>query len=162
MHKLNSDYGMAENDYLYAKAGMETCRQLGNYNAVASGCAQAAEKYLKALAEICLVDDPDGVSVLKTHNLRTLVNKLKEQLPKIGLSSRDCKWLGDYYFDARYPGDNFVTVNEEDAWECLRITEDIREVVQKELEELLFQRRKQRQEAVQSGESDSGEGMKRL
>ena len=32
MHKLNSYFGMAENDYLYAKGGMETCRRLGNYN----------------------------------------------------------------------------------------------------------------------------------
>ena len=37
MHKLNSYFGMAENDYLYAKGGMETCRRLGNYNGVASG-----------------------------------------------------------------------------------------------------------------------------
>ena len=68
MHKLNSYFGMAENDYLYAKGGMETCRRLGNYNGVASGCAQAAEKYLKALAERCLVDDPEAVTLLKTHN----------------------------------------------------------------------------------------------
>lgn len=41
----------------------------------------------------------------------------------MNVSSKDCKWLGDFYFDARYPGDNFVTVNEEDAQECLRIVE---------------------------------------
>lgn len=134
MHKLNSYFGMAENDYLYAKGGMETCRRLGNYNGVASGCAQAAEKYLKALAERCLVDDPEAVTLLKTHNLRSLVNKLKEQIPGIPLDSRDCKWLGDFYFDARYPGDNFVTVSEEDALECLRITEHIRETVKEEIE----------------------------
>ena len=43
MHKLNSYFGMAENDYLYAKGGMETCRRLGNYNGVASGCAQGSD-----------------------------------------------------------------------------------------------------------------------
>ena len=77
---------------------METCRRLGNYNGVASGCAQAAEKYLKALAERCLVDDPEAVTLLKTHNLRSLVNKLKEQIPGIPLDSRDCKWLGGFLF----------------------------------------------------------------
>ena len=136
MHRLNSYFGMAENDFLYAKGGMEICRQLGNYNAVASGCAQAAEKYLKALAELCLVNDPDRISVLKTHNLRVLVNKLKEHIPELSLSSRDCKWLGDFYFDARSPGDNFVTVNEDDARECLRITEQIRQTILEELEKL--------------------------
>lgn len=152
MYKLNSYYGMAENDYLYAKAGMDICRQLGNFNAIASGCSQAAEKYLKALAERCLVDDPEGISVLKTHNLRTIVNKIKQEIPSIELNSKDCKWLGDYYFDARYPGDNFVAVNEEDALECLRITEEIREIVGRELEWLEERKEKRSQ----------GEGMRRF
>ena len=50
-----------------------------------------------------------------------------------------------------------------------RTKEEVDEIIrwltgysQKELEELLFQRRKQRQETVQSGENDGGEGMKRL
>lgn len=136
MVSLNSYFGMAENDYLYARGGMEICRQLGNYNSVASGCAQAAEKYLKALAEVCLVGDEDAVMVMRTHNLRTLVNRLKEKIPEIRLDSKDCKWLGDYYFEARYPGENFVVVNEADAVECLRITEEIRGVVREELEKI--------------------------
>lgn len=133
---------MAENDYLYAKAGIETCKLLGNYNAVASGCAQAAEEYLKSVAELCLVDDPDGLSTMRTHNLRTLVSKIKEYFPETLLSSKDCKWLGDYYFEARYPGDNFVVVSEEDGLECLRILELIR----KEIGMLLEQIKKERSE----------------
>lgn len=136
MHKLNSYHGMAENDYLYAKAGMNTCKELGNYNAIASGCSQAAENYLKALAERCLDNESEAVLVLKTHDMKALVNKLKEAIPEIPLNSKDCKWLGDYYFDARYPGNNFVTVNEEDALECLRITEEIREIVRREMERI--------------------------
>lgn len=147
MYRLNSYMGMAENDYLYAKAGMEVCRQLGNYNSVAAGCAQSAEKYLKALAEICLIEDPDGVTVMKTHNLRTLVNKIKEYQPGVMLNSKDCKWLGDYYFEARYPGDNFVQVNEEDARECIRIVENIRDVITRELDICLKIREKNRQES---------------
>ncbi len=134
MYSLNSYMGMAENDYLYAKAGMNICRQLGNYNSVAAGCAQAAEKYLKALAEVCLIEAPDAVTIMRTHNLRTLVNKIKEYRPTAELNSKDCKWLGDYYFEARYPGDNFVAVNEEDGTECIRIVENIRDVVKEELE----------------------------
>ena len=30
--KINSYYGMAYNDYCYAKAGMQVGEQLGNYN----------------------------------------------------------------------------------------------------------------------------------
>lgn len=145
MYSLNSYYGMAENDYLYAKGGMEICRSLGNYNSIASGCAQAAEKYLKALAELCLVDEADAVSIMRTHNLRTLVNRIKDVIPGINLSSKDCKWLGDYYFEARYPGDNFVRVNEEDARECLRITEEIRDVVTHEMDRINRRRQEQKE-----------------
>ena len=145
MYSLNSYYGMAENDYLYAKGGMEICRALGNYNSIASGCAQAAEKYLKALAELCLVDEADAVSIMRTHNLRTLVNRIKDVIPGINLSSKDCKWLGDYYFEARYPGDNFVRVNEEDARECLRITEEIRDVVTHEMDRINRRRQEQKE-----------------
>ena len=162
MYRLNSYIGMAENDYLYAKAGMEVCRQLGNYNSVASGCAQAAEKYLKALAEICLVDDEDGVTVLKTQNLRTLVNRIKEHFPKIALDSRDCKWLGDFYFDARYPGDNFVLVNEEDAGECLRITGELREIVIGALEQLNDVRQKKGSLTKEDTDMEFLRGMRRL
>ena len=143
MHKLNSYYGMAENDYLFAKAGLETCKVLGNYNAVASGCAQAAEKYLKSLAELCLVDDPEALGYMRSHNLRTLVSKIKTCIPGIQLDIKDSKWLGDYYFEARYPGDNFVEVTEEDGVECIRIVEGIREVITEEVVRILQERKNQ-------------------
>ena len=133
MSVLNSYYGMAENDFQYAKASLEICKNLGNYNAIATGCAQAGEKYLKALAERCLVGNRDAIYVLKTHNLRMLVNEIKRVLPHVDLNNKDAKWLGDYYYEARYPGENFVEVGEEDAIECLQIVEKIREVVTIEL-----------------------------
>ena len=41
---FNSYLGMAENDYLFAKGGMETCRSIGIFNSVASTAAQSCEK----------------------------------------------------------------------------------------------------------------------
>lgn len=49
----------------------------------------------------------------------------KERYPQIPLQSMECKWLGDFYFDARYPWDNFVVVSKEDAYNALSITEHI-------------------------------------
>ncbi len=129
MQQLNSYYGMAENDYLYAKAGMETCKVLGNYNAVAAGCSQAAEKYMKALVEKCLKENEGIVAVMRSHNLRTIASMLESHFPDIELNKQDCKWLGNYYFETRYPGDNFTLVSQEDGEECLRIVEAIREVI---------------------------------
>lgn len=145
METLNSYLGMAKNDYLYAKNSMNIGKEIGNYNGVATLCAQAGEKYLKAAIEKCFVGDIDMMNLLHSHNLRALYNKIITRF-HLGVSSKDCKWLGDFYYDARYPGDNFILVNESDAKECLRIVEaleiDVREIIAKEEQ----QRERQRQE----------------
>lgn len=124
MEKLNSYMGMADNDFAFAKAGIETGIQLGNFNGTAAISAQAAEKYLKAVLEIGFSDDADLMDLLHSHNIRALYNKIITKYV-LSVNSKDCKWLGDFYFDARYPGDNFVVVNRQDADECLILTEKI-------------------------------------
>lgn len=125
--KINSYYGMAYNDYCYAKAGMQVGEQLGNYNGVAALCAQSAEKYLKAVLEITF--SKEALGLLHSHNLRAITNKLKEFYPDLPLSTKDMNWLSSLYFDAIAPGDNFVEVNKDDALECLRLTEDLAQKV---------------------------------
>ncbi|MFA9463386.1 MAG: HEPN domain-containing protein [Velocimicrobium sp.] len=132
--KLNTYFGRGHSDYLYAKAGMEVGRNFGDYNGVASMCAQSAEKYLKAVLEQCVIED-DVMALLHSHNLRAILNRIKEGYANFNASSKDVKWLGDFYFDARYPGDNFVVVSEEDALECLRIVEELEITVRELLEE---------------------------
>ena len=144
--KINSYYGMAYNEYCYAKAGMQVGEQLGNYNGVAALCAQSAEKYLKAVLEITFSEEALGL--LHSHNLRAITNKLKEIYPDLPLSTKDMKWLGDFYFDARYPGDNFVEVNKDDALECLRLTEDLAQKVTILLEQN-DQKRKEKRNKLQ-------------
>ena len=39
----------------------------------------------------------------------------------------EIKWLGDFYFDARYPGDDFFCVDEDEAEKCIEIQECVRE-----------------------------------
>lgn len=131
--EINSYYGMAYNDYCYAKAGMQIGEQLGNYNGVASLCSQSAEKYLKAVLEVTFAEG--ALLLMHSRNLRAITNKLKKAYPQLELSSKDMKWLGDFYFDARYPGDNFVEVNKEDALECLRIVEDLQQTITNLLEQ---------------------------
>lgn len=131
--KMNSYLGRGRSDYLYAKAGMSVGEEYGDYNGVASMCAQAAEKYLKAVIEKCIFRE-DAISLLKSHNLRLILNVIKEEYPDVKITARDVKWLGDFYFDARYPGDNFVEVSRQDALECLEMVETIEQEVKKILE----------------------------
>jgi HEPN domain-containing protein len=62
---------------------------------------------------------------LKSHNLRALLEKIKGRFTDCPLDSKDYKWLGDFYYDARYPGDNFVVVGEESGLECIRLLEEL-------------------------------------
>lgn len=125
--KINSYYGMAYNDHCFAETSLHIAERLGNYNNLAFICSQAAEKYLKAVLEVTFGEESLGL--MHSHNLRAITNMLKKAYPDLEISSKDMKWLGDFYFDARYPGDNFVEVNREDAIECLRLTKELQETV---------------------------------
>ena len=130
----NSYYQIGYDDYLYARDSMPLCKRINNYNSVVGILAQSAEKLMKEIIEVQFADDSSCIAILKTHNLRVLVNKIKERYPDCGLDSVECKWLGDFYYDARYPGDNFVVVNEEDANQALEITEKVLACVNQILE----------------------------
>ena len=106
---------------------------------VASICAQSAENYLKAILEQCMTDK-DIFSYLHSHNLRSILNCIKSEYSDFDITSKDIKWLGDFYFDARYPGDNFVIVSEEDAKECIRIVEDLEQKTRQLLENEMSKR----------------------
>lgn len=124
MENLNSYFGMGRNDFLFAKASVDLGKELGNYNNTAFICAQAAEKFLKAVIEKAFIEDESSMSLLHSHNLRALFNKIITKY-HLTVSSKDCNWLGNFYFDARYPGNDFIVVNEFDAFECLAIAEKI-------------------------------------
>lgn len=125
MESLNSYLGLAFSDKCYAEDGMRTGERLGHYNGVASIAAQSAEKYLKAVLLECFTGDKEAIALLHTHNLRAIYNKIVTKY-SLTITTRDCKWLGDFYFDARYPGDDFVIVNKTDAEECLALLERIK------------------------------------
>ncbi len=85
------------------------------------------------------------MTLLHSHNLRAIYNKIVTQF-NMTVTSKDCKWLGDFYFDARYPGDNFVEVSRQDALECLDITER----VGRDVSVILEHEKEVRQEARES------------
>lgn len=131
MKEKNSYYSIGYDDYLFAKESLPLCDKSNNYNSAVALLAQASEKLLKEVIEQKFVDDSACIAILRTHNLRVLINKIKERYPDTDLNSMECKWLGDFYFDARYPGDNYVIVSKEDAYTSLEIATHIIEAVNK-------------------------------
>ena len=62
----------------------------------------------------------EKVKLLHTHNLRLLGNLINETYD-LQLNLSDLAYLKDFYFEARYPGDDFVVVSKEERDKCVSI-----------------------------------------
>jgi HEPN domain-containing protein len=105
----------------YAYSDLELARVGRASNVLFEGLCfhaqQAAEKALKAV----LIDQ--GVPPPKTHNIRTLLDLLPQELvaPQ---EIEDAASLTDYAVTSRYPGD-FESVDEEEYKEAVRLAETV-------------------------------------
>ncbi len=113
--KANNDYyKIAINDLQYLQATLH----LPYYNQIVVGAQQIAEKMLKSIAErICV----EPFKLLTTHNLRALYTEIHKEDSEFVLDKGALSMLKDFYYDAKYPGDNYVDVDEESCIECLEI-----------------------------------------
>lgn len=122
-------YSLALNDYNYLQFGRKT----DLYNNIAIQSEQVVEKYLKHLVNEFCIDNREAVAALKTHNLNKLYRILLEEGIDLGVERAELSLLKDYYFNARYPGDNFIMVTKEEAIECLELVDYIKDRVEEYL-----------------------------
>ncbi len=99
------------------------------YNDLAVCCQQIAECCLKAVFESYLMDidsKADLELLSEKHNLVTIAKRANE---KFGPTYKidDCALLQEYYFNVRYPGDNFIDVTKYDAETAINIAKAIME-----------------------------------
>lgn len=110
----NDYYSIACEDLKYLQATLH----LPYYNQIAVQTQQIAEKMLKSVAEHTCV----GIEkLMQSHNLRAIYTEIHNSEPDFVLNKSDLSMLKDFYFDAKYPGDNFVEVDKESCQECLDI-----------------------------------------
>lgn len=122
MVDANSYYAIACNEFWYLKDAVSPVY----CNPAAASAQQIAEKMLKSVAELVCT----GIEKLMTsHNLRALYDEIRKVDPALQLDRRDLALLKDYYYDARYPGDNFVVVTAEELREALEIMLTVVEAV---------------------------------
>lgn len=117
----NTYLDIAENDLQYLEAVLKT----GNtfYNQLAVQCQQVAEKFLKGYLDLMLLEE-DVSELLRKNNLKKIAAKLNDIKPGLKLDTIGLAYLTDFYFDARYPGDDFYTVSKEEFEKCLAIMYD--------------------------------------
>lgn len=127
----NTYLDIAENDLRY----LETVLETGNtfYNQLAVQCQQVAEKYLKGYLDKISVDE-DVSDLLRKHNMKRIATQLNIIKPELKLDTIGLAYLTDFYFDARYPGDDFYTVTKEEFEKCLSIMYDTVNKLKKELQ----------------------------
>ena len=114
MIEANSYYSIACNEFWYLRDAVSPVY----CNPASASAQQIAEKMLKSVAELVCT----GIEKLMTsHNLRALYDEIRKVDSSIKLDRRDLALLKDYYYDARYPGDNFVIVTVDELREALEI-----------------------------------------
>ena len=122
MSKNNDFYRIACNDLHYLQATLH----LPYYNQIAVNAQQVTEKMLKSVVErVCV----EPFKLLTTHNLRALYTEIHNEDTEFLLDKGALSMLKDFYFDAKYPGDNYIEVDAESCNECLETMYDTIEMV---------------------------------
>ncbi|MCM1106365.1 MAG: HEPN domain-containing protein [Blautia sp.] len=122
-----------ENNYYDIACYDLQCMQImidtGMYNRISVDAQQIAEKMLKSVLELCIPLDDHVEKLMRGHNLKQLYLQIHNALPDFVLDQHDLASLKDYYFDAKYPGDNFVNVTYAECCDNVRIAYDVAEAV---------------------------------
>ena len=118
----NDYYSLALNDLKYLQCALNT----NLYNNIAVSAQQVAEKLLKSIFEVTGVVNVEAT--LGSHNLKVIFSRIPVDEGLV-LDITELAYLKDYYFEARYPGDDFVEVTKEDCDKCLRIMYTVLEQV---------------------------------
>ena len=122
----NNYYDIAYNNLLF----LEHTFQTEFYNDISIQCQQVAEKFLKSIIEEIYSSQDNSIDkLLHSHNLRALFDSIHTLIPDFILNRGELSMLKDYYYDAKYPGDNFVTVTREECKECIKTLYDVVEQV---------------------------------
>lgn len=122
---VNSYFSLAFNDLKYLKADMRD--EEGAYNRQVVDAHMITERLLKGVLEdVELNDNRYKSDLLRSHNLRKIGHVLNEKLGT-GLDLPNLSYLKDFYFEARYPGDNFIVVDKEMRDTCMDIMESVLE-----------------------------------
>jgi HEPN domain-containing protein len=112
------------NDIEYLNA----VKHLPYYNQHCIACQQICEKLLKHIITISYSGDEKD-RILKSHSLRTIYRGIKSYIPSFILPEEELASLTDFYFDAKYPGNDFFTADEDDFNKCYATVNNVVEAI---------------------------------
>lgn len=119
----NSYLTIANNEYKYLIKHID----YEYLNPSAAQAQQVVEKYLKYLVEtFCLENTVSAMNVLKSHNLSTIYTVLNECGIDLDLDRGSLALLKGYYFETRYPGEDYYIVTKDSFDESLEFVKEVR------------------------------------
>ena len=121
-----SYFDIAMRSYSNIDKQFHLAEEMDWYNLFAAECAQIIEKMLKGNLSISKLPENTSPHIFDIHSLQVLTRTLHSIYPNT-INAQNASWLSDYYFDTKYPGDNFVEVSKYDAEQILSITKDLAE-----------------------------------
>lgn len=124
MNNGKSYYDIAERDYQYFMQYQNMIDPEYN-NPLAIQAQQIVEKLLKHIIE-CYCQEEDPREILRSHKLQSIYLTINRIYPEFQLNRNDLLFLSSFYYDARYPGVDFIMVNREDAIRCIQIVEEVK------------------------------------
>ena len=110
----NNYYDIAYNDLLY----LEEDYHKTNYNPMVVQMQQIAEKMLKS---VLVLVQTNIESLLHSNNLRQIYYSIHDVVPTFELDEMELGYLKAFYFESKYPGENFITVSRTQCTKCLQI-----------------------------------------
>ena len=119
-----SYFDIAMKSYENIDKQFRLAKEMEWYNIFAAECAQIVEKLMKGVLSVIGVPEGTSPNIFETHSLRQLTRAIHSSYPNT-VKAQDASWLSDYYFDTKYPGDNFVVVSKSDAEQILEITKSL-------------------------------------
>ena len=118
-------FEIAKRSYDMLERNLATCEDFEWYNTFAADCQQGIEKFMKAGIETFSGEGIDE-HIFKSHKLGRMAEIINSHFEDL-IDVRTAAWIEDFYFDARYPGDDFVVVSKDTALELFEATKNISE-----------------------------------
>lgn len=136
VNKLETYLDFAENDYQHFKFCYKATLVTNQMGAIAQGIC---EKYLKhVIEEYVIVDNAqkngEKEKILRTHSLAKLLRYVEENISDFQIEGRKLRIIDGFYFTARYPGEESISINEQDVEDCNDAVEECRGKVMEYIE----------------------------
>lgn len=93
------------------------------YNIVAQTCEQVLEKLMKDILQLSSVQNTIPEYLFGSHQLNHLCRAVNSIYPNT-VNREKCSWVGSFYFEVRYPGENFILVTRVEAEDLIAVTKD--------------------------------------